>query len=41
MDLTRASGVGEVLPKIARRLNFVILKRVQGDLFELLEEPPE
>ena len=33
--------MGEVLPEIARRLNFVILKRVQGDLFELLEEPPE
>ena len=41
MDLTRANGVEEVLPEIARRLNFVVLKRVQGDQFELLEEPPE
>ena len=41
MDPTRTNGMEEVLPEVARRLNFVVLKRVQGDQFELLEEPPE
>lgn len=33
--------VEEVLPEITRRLNLVLLRRIQGDRFELLEEPPE
>ncbi|MFT5403747.1 MAG: hypothetical protein ACI9DF_002585 [Verrucomicrobiales bacterium] len=41
MEVSQSHGVASVLPEIARRLNFVVLRRLGSHGFTLLEEPPE